>query len=348
MCLNLTDTRSLPDEVVEQLRQRAIRARQKGYPAQDIADILGLTKETVSRWWTAFQQGGPEALPGAKTGKPTGSGRTLSLQQENRLKKWITEKCPDDLGIASSLWTRRAVAELIEAEFEIDMPIRTVGEYLSRWEFTPQKPLTRAYEQDPEAVRRWLEEEYPEIEAEAHREGGEIYWGDETGVFAKDVRGRSYAPRGDTPEVKASGKREKVNMISAITAQGQIRWMLYEGTMTGVRFIEFLERLIARSEKKIFLIVDNLRAHDTAQVRRWLSRHNGQIKVCSLPAYSPELNPDEYLNADLKGTVHQAHLPRNQGELKSNVMSCMRKIANLSGRVASYFQHAEVQYAANS
>src|SRR5512135_3292815 len=198
----------------------------------------------------------------------------------------------------SALWTRRAVRDFIHQQFGIRLPIRTVGEYLRRWGYTPQKPVRKAYKQDPKAVAQWLEQTYPAIERRAAKEGGEIHWGDETGVRSTCQHGRGDARPGATPELIVPGSRFSVNMIATITNQGTVRWMIYPGTMNAALFLVFLTRLIAGATKKVFLIVDHLSVHEAAVVDQWLSDKTDRIEVFSLPKYAPERNPDEYLNCD--------------------------------------------------
>src|SRR4051812_25876887 len=211
MAIELPDGRSECNDVLEALRLRAVHARQLGYAVVDIAAILGVREETISRWCTRYDQGGQGALPGDRTGRPIGSGRLLTTEQEQSLQQTIETKSPQELGIASALWTRQAVRELIQQQVGIRLPIRTVGEYLRRWGFTPQKPVRKAYKQDPEAVAEWLEKKYPEIERRATKEGGEIHWGDETGVRSTCQHSRGYAHPGETPELIAPGNRFSVN-----------------------------------------------------------------------------------------------------------------------------------------
>jgi transposase len=346
MSIELPDGRSEPEAVLEALRQRAVHARELGYAGVDIAAILGVREETVSRWCTKYEEGGQEALPGARTGRPVGTGRLLTEQQEDRVIELIDTKSPSDLGIASALWTRAAVTDLIEQITGKRLPIRTVGEYLNRWGYTPQKPVRKAYKQDPEEVAEWLEKEYPEIEKRAAEEDAEIHWGDETGVRSTCQHSRGYARPQDTPEVKLPGSRFSVNMISTITNQGKVRWMIYDGKMNAVVFILFLTRLIAGASKKVFLIVDNLSVHDAKAVEEWLADKKDKIEVFYLPKYSPECNPDEYLNCDIKGNINTDGMPKDREELKGKLHRFMQKLAKLPERVASYFKHKCIQYAA--
>jgi len=346
MAIDVPDGRQESNEVLEALRLRALHARELGYSLATIAAILGVREETVSRWWTTFEKAGPDALPGDRTGRPIGSGRLLTEEQEQVLQQLIDNNSPHELGISSALWTRQAVQELIKQHAGRRLPIRTVGEYLQRWGYTPQKPVRKAYKQDPVEVAEWLEKTYPEIEQRAAEEDGEIHWGDETGVRSTCQHGRGYAHPCDTPEMVVSGSRFSVNMISTITSQGKVRWMIYEGKMNAVLFILFLTRLIAGAAKKIFLIVDNLSVHDAAAVEEWLADKKDKIEVFYLPKYAPERNPDEYLNCDIKANINVDGLPKDRPELKGKLRRLMQKLSKLPGRVASYFKHKYIAYAA--
>jgi transposase len=305
MPTELPDGRCESNEVLEALRLRAVHARERGYALVDIAAILGVREETVSRWCAKYDRGGEQALPGDRTGRPVGSGRLLTAEQEASIQQLIDTKSPQELAIPSALWTRQAVQELLHQQTGLRLPLRTVGEYLLRWGYTPQKPVRKAYKQDPKAVAEWLEKAYPDIERRAAAERADIHWGDEMGVRSTCQHGRGYAHPGDTPEMTVPGTRFSINMISTITAQGQVRWMIYEGRMNAALFIVFLSRLIAGAPRKIFLIVDNLSVHEAAAVDQWLADKKDQIEVFYLPKYAPERNPDEYLNCDVKGNINK-------------------------------------------
>ena len=347
MAIELPDGRRESDEVLEALRLRAVHARELGYAVADIAAILGIREETVSRWCSRYDRGGQEALPGDRTGRPIGSGRLLNKEQEQSIQQAIETKSPQELGITSALWTRQAVRELIKQQVGIRLPIRTVGEYLRRWGYTPQKPVRKAYKQDPLEVAEWLETTYPEIERRAEEEGGgEIHWGDETGVRSTCQHSRGYARPGETPELIVPGNRFSVNMIATITNQGKVRWMIYTGKMNAALFIVFLTRLIAGATKKIFLIVDHLSVHEAAAVDQWLADKTDRIEVFYLPKYAPERNPEEYLNCDVKANINADGLPQDREELQRKLHRFMQRLAKLPTRIASYFEHKCIAYAA--
>jgi transposase len=341
------DARKLSPEQQKEKRKIALRMRMNGREFGEIGEMVGVHPRTVQYWWQRYQaEGLKAAVDGGKRGTEEGARRTLDGDQERLIRQLISEKMPDQLKLTFALWTRGAIQALIRQRFKMDMPIRTVGEYLKRWGFTPQKPLKRAYEQNPEKVEAWLKESYPAIAQRAKAEGAEIHWGDETGVRSDCQHGRSYAPAGKTPVLRAPGSRFSTNMISTITNQGKVRFMLYRDTMTAQVLIRFLARLIRDASKKVFLILDNLKVHHSKKVAAWLETRKDLIELFFLPAYSPELNPDEYLNCDLKAQVHGSKPAKNRDELESKVRGAMMKLQNRPQRVASYFTHPKIQYAA--
>jgi len=346
MAITLPDARQLPDEVLEALRLRALRGCEMGFSESDVAEMLGVARETVSRWWRAYQDKGVDGLPSGRTGRPVGSGRALIDEQAARIQELTRENSPAKLGVKAPMWSRDAVRELILKEYGIDMAVRTVGEYLKRWGYTAKKPSRHANDQDPEEVRAWLEETYPEIERQAAEEDAVILFCDECGVDADHHPGFAYAPEGERATMEVPNSHIRRSTISAVGNNGECHWMTYTGTLDAALFILFLEGLLTETPKKIYLITDRLSAHDAVKVWDWIIQHNDRIELFLLPRRSPELNPDEYLNQDLKGNVHRAGLPNNADELADRIHAFLLKLLELPGRVMSYFQHPCVQYAA--
>lgn len=335
----------LSDDAREELRKTAIRMVKKGMRQNDVAELVGCSPRTLTSWWTSYKREGKASIKFEVRGRRKGEKRNLSQDQEKTLKKMLKEKHPEQLKLPYALWSRKAVQELIVLQYGIEMPIRTVGDYLKRWGFTPQKPIRLAYEQQPEKVKKWLTEQYPMIKSRAKEENAEIQWCDETGFSSEDNRGRGYSPKGVTPVSYGTGSRFSTSMISSITNQGQMRWMVYKGAMNIELFIGFLRRLIKDSEKKVFLIVDNLRTHHAKKVSAWLEKHKDEIELFFLPAYSPELNPDEYVNNDVKTNIRGKPAPKSHQELQGNVRSYMRSLQWNKGKVARFFNHEKVRYA---
>lgn len=340
------DARTLKPEVQEQLRKQAIHLRQKGHRIEQIAAILDVNPRTVYRWWQLYRRGGVKSIRVLKRGRPTGACRRLTVEQEKQVQRLIRDKQPDQMKLPFALWSRIAVQQLIQQLWAMRMPIRTVGEYLKRWGFTPQKPLRRAYEQNPKRVKQWLEQQYPGIAIRAKQEDAEIQWADETGLCNGSYYGRSYAPCGKTPAIRLPAKPQRINLISTVTNQGKVRFMVYRDTMKAQTLIRFMRRLIKDVGRKVFLIVDNLRVHHSKLVREWLEDHRAQIEVFYLPSYSPELNPDEYLNCDLKVGVHTGVPATSKSELARKAIGHLRMLQKRPARVAKYFKHPKIAYAA--
>jgi transposase len=348
MAISLPDARQLSDDVLQALRLRALRGCELGFTEADVAELLGVSRETVSRWWSAYTCCGVASLPGDRTGRPLGSGRTLSGEQANHLQQLIDNNIPEDLGIAAPLWNRRAVRELIRQQYGIRMPVRTVGEYLKRWGYTAKKPRRHARDQDPVEVKQWLEQTYPELASKASQEGAEILWCDEAGAAADEHPGYGYARCGQRATMEVPDPHIRVNLISAVGNAGKVRFMTYKGAMNAALFLVFLGRLLRTATRKIYLIVDRLKAHDAKEVQQWLAQHKEQIEVVLLPRRAPERNPDEYLNNDMKGRVNEQGLPHDKEELRSHIQSFMRRLLHWPDHVISYFQHPLAQYAAAS
>lgn len=327
-------------------RRQVIRLHKKKYGVMQIVELTSLSWPAVRTAIDLYETGGMAALKPKERGREPGDGRSLTAAQEDHIRKLIIDKRPEQLKMEFALWTRAAVGELIEREYGIKLCVRAVGDYLKRWGFTPQKPITRAYERRPEAVKKWLDEEYPEIAQRAKAEDGEIHWGDETALVNTDVRGRSYAPKGQTPVTCAPGTRQKLSMISAVTNQGKVRWMIIDGNFAAEKLIEFLEALIKDAVRKIFLVLDNLRAHHSKLVKAWLEERKDRIEIFYLPSYSPELNPDERLNADMKHAISTKVPVRTKAKLKTAAQSHMALIGNSPDRVRAYFRDPRVKYAA--
>mgnify|MGYP002725728283 CR=1 FL=1 len=340
------DARRLGRDAQQQLRNQAIRLRKQGKLHAEIAEIVGCTTSTVREWWKLYKRDGAEGIRLKKRGLKPGMNRRLDTDQEQELQRMLTDKTPDQLKLPFALWTRRAIQDLIRQRYRMDLPIRTIGEYLKRWGFTPQKPLKRAYEQNPSVVGKWLAEDYPAITARTKTEGAEIHWGDETGLRSDSQHGRGYAPRGKTPVIQLNAKRVSMSLISTVTNQGKVRFMTYSGAMHGKLLIRFMKRLIKDAGRKIFLILDNLRVHHSKIVKEWLEKQTGKIEVFYLPSYSPELNPDEYLNCDLKAGVHSGPPARDGKQMKRKAISHLRKLQKSPDRVRSYFKHPKIKYAA--
>lgn len=336
--------KNVSQETRKTIKQQVIRLHKKGKSESDIADLVNISYQAVSRIVRSYKKEGMSCIKEKTRGRKTGEKRSLSKQQEKEIQRIIIDKNPDQLKLAFCLWTRAAIQQLIRNKYGIEIPIRSISNYLDRWGMTCQRPKKRGYSQDDVKLKTFMEETYPGIAAKAKKEKAEIYWGDETGINNQEYYVRGFSPKGRTPIVPSFSKIEKINMISAINNKGTCRFMCYEDSMTQQRFIEFMARLVKDSEKKVLLIVDNLRVHHGKIVQKWLDKHKDEIEVFYTSPYSPEINPDEYLNHNLKQNVHSGILPHTKEDLIHKTHCFMRKLQKCPKMVQRLFDHPNLNY----
>ena len=314
---------------------------------REAANIFGVERAVVSKWMRRWRDGGWEGLEERRRGRRSGEQQALKPSQQGVIVQLIKEKNPNQLQLPGFLWTRDAVMELIDQRFGIRLAVRTVGDYLRAWGFTPQVPARRALERDPEAVKQWLEVRYPEIREKAKDCGGIVLWQDETGFRSQCSHGRSWSPKGVTPIKETTGKRFGVNMISAIGNDGSLRFQLFEGKFNQFVFIEFLDLLIKHHpDRKVFLIVDGHSSHRSKLVNQWVAEHGERIELHFLPGYSPDLNPVELLNHDVKANAVGRQRPRNLAEMIASVTDYLHDRQRQSQMVQRFFSHPATAYGA--
>ena len=340
------DARSLPQAAQEELRRRAVALVAGGLSQVEVGGLLSVSANAVGNWVRAHRRGGDRALDAKRRGRRGGHTKLTDAQQQ-KIVRLIVGNNPDQLKLPGFLWTRALVRDLIARRFGIELGEDTVGRYLRAWGFSPQKPMRRAYEQSDEAVRRWLEVEYPAIEKRARRERAEILWEDESGLRSDHSAGRTWARVGQTPVTKGTGKRFRANMIAAISNTGTLRFRVFEERFTGPAFLDFLKRLVRDAKgRKIMLIIDGHPAHRARIVRDWVKQHPELIELHFLPGYSPELNPAECLNQDVKTNALGKRRPVNIAELKADVRNFLRACQRHPTKVVRYFLERHVTYAA--
>jgi transposase len=340
------DARRLPQAAQEELRRRAVALAAEGRSQGEVARLLDVSRQSVNEWVAADRAGGDAALAARKRGRRQGEKTVVSERQQAQIVKAIRDKNPDQLKLPGFLWTRALVCELIERRFGIRVTEKTAGRYLRLWGFSPQKPARRALEQNPELVARWLEERYPELERRAYREKALILWADEMGLRSDHTAGRSWAPVGQTPLVPGTGQRFGANVLSAISNKGRLQFTVFKQRFTSVVFIHFLARLARQAGgQKIILILDGHPVHRAKKVRDWVAEHAGQIELQFLPGYSPELNPTELLNQDVKTNALGRRRPRSQDELIGDTRSYLRSTQLRPQLVTRYFDGEHVRYA---
>lgn len=317
------------------------------YRQAEIASVLGVAHGTVRGWSSKLRAQDRSLKRQSARGRRPGVGRSLTKAEEHKIIGIIRNKNPQQMKMEFYLWSVGAVMSLIETILRIKLSESGVRKYLAAWGFTIQRPATRYSSRDDVLVQGWLQEVYPTIAAKAKAEGAEIHWLDETGVNNQAIYQRGFAPRGQTPITLKPAKREKISMISTVTNRGTMRFSLYEGGLKAPILINFLENLLRGASRKVLVIMDNLPAHKGKAIKSWLADKADKIEVFYLPPYAPDLNPDEYLNNDLKQNVHRySGLPHSKRALKSNVLAYMRHIQKSPAKVRSYFQANETKYAA--
>jgi len=337
------DARRLDHKTLTEFRKRAVVSVQEGQSPSNVANAMGVTRAAVYSWLALYRHGGWGALDARKRGGRPGKldGRALSW-----LYNTIISKNPLQLKFTFALWTSRMIRELIRRKYGIKLSKASVCRLLNQLGLTPQRPVWRAYQQRPEDVQRWLNDEYPRIRTLARNENAMIFFGDEAGVRSDHHAGTTWAPRGRTPVVSSTGARFGMNLVSAVSAQGEFRFMVTKGKVGAKVFVEFLKRLLYKAERRIFLIVDGHPAHKAKMVKRFLAEHEGKLRLFFLPPYSPELNPDERVWNDLKNNNIGRKVITGPEELRRDVLNDLRSIQKSKERVRSYFHCETTRYAA--
>ena len=337
-----TDARAIDHKTLTELRKRAVARVQAGEMPTAVARVLGVHDRTIFRWLAKYQNGGWHNLDAKKRG-----GRPSKL--DFKALKWVyntvTMKSPLQLKFPFALWTSTMIRELIHRRYGIKLSRSSVCRLLGQLGLSAQRPLWRAYQQNPELIQKWIDEEYPKIRRQARKVGAEIYFGDEAGVRSDFHSGTTWGKRGHTPIVSSTGTRFSLNMISAVSPRGQMRFMITNTRVTAKVFIEFLKRLMVNAPGPVFLIVDGHPTHKAKCVRRFIESQQGKLKLFLLPPYSPELNPDEYVWNDLKNNCIGRKVLVSKAQLRKQVLSHLRKLQKMPALIMSFFQAPTTRYA---
>lgn len=340
-----TNAKHLHQDQQYEIRKNIVRLLKKGHKPNEVAEMLDVSRGYVYLVKKAYDEEGIEGIKPGKRGRRNGEKRILTREQERGIVQVITDKHPEQVKMKCCMWTRKAIRDYILMEYGIKMALSTLGIYLSRWGFSIQRPVKRANKQDAARVETWMQEEYPAIAVKAKAENAEIYWGDETALQNTANYIKGYAPIGKTPVLEIEAKRLKLNMLSAISNKGLLRFTITRESMNADILIDFMKRLIKETRRKVLLILDNLRVHHARKVTAWLAEHQREIELFYLPPYSPEYNPDEYLNSDLKREMDQLPIPGSEEELDRNARSVLKRTQRRLSRVKSYFGTRFTQYA---
>ena len=335
------DGRKLDHKTLEAIRVRAVERVQAGESPEVVIQALGFTRARIYEWLAAYREGGYEAL---KAKQLFGRPPKLNGQQLKRLYQIVTSKNPQQLKFSFALWTRSMIRELIRKEFGVRLSDVSVGRLLRKMGLSPQKPLRRAYQQDEQAVGQWVGEEYPKLRKLAKREKAQIFFADEASVRSDYHSGTTWAPRGQTPVVPSTGARFSLNLVSAVSPRGDMRFMTVEGRMNADKFIEFLKRLINGATHPVFLIADGHPTHRAVKVKKFVASTEGRLRLFFLPPYSPELNPDESVWNYVKN--HQIGKATITGpdQFKALVLGVLRRLQKMPALIRSFFEQKELRY----
>lgn len=340
-CKKTIDARSYAHETLEQLRRDAVKRVESGESPEAVAAGLGINRRTIYRWLSAYHYGGEQALAARRI---PGAPAKLDARQMAQLSRMIRDKTPLQFKFEYALWTLAIIRELIARQFGVKLSEVSVGRLMKRLGFTAQRPLYRAWQQNPERVQSWQDTEYPGIAKRAKKEGALIFFADEAGIRSDNHAGTTWAPVGQTPVVKATGARFGFNMLSAVNALGHFRFMTVEGTVTATVFREFLKRLITGMERKIFLIVDGHPTHKAKLVRQFVADNHDRIELFLLPPYSPELNPDELVWGNVKTRIAKMAV-QTKDQLKAVVHASLCRLQKTPALVSSFFHTPSCRYA---
>jgi transposase len=313
----------------------------------DAATQYGVSNNTMSQWVSLYREQGEAGLAVQPQGRPEGSGRALSSEQEEEMRRLVVDSLPRDHDIASATWTRQAVAELMAKRMGVELTVQGVGQYLRRWGLTPQKPAREAREQDPEEVREFVEQTLPAVKEQAEGEEAQLHFVDEVGVKTSDQISASYAPKGETPVQEVPKTHIEQDVISSVTPEGDLLYWAFPGTMNAEKFIDFLEYLVSEASGKIIVFIDRHPAHDAQAVEDWLKGRESQIEVEWLPRYSPEYNADEFLHNDLKQVLKNEPMPQSTPAFRETICSILNWIASTPDRVKGYFEQTKVDLGLN-
>lgn len=335
------DGRKLSSKTMEQIRIRAVHRVQEGESPEVVIRALGFTRACIYNWLARYRCGGWHAL---RTGKQSGRPKKLSGQQISWICRTIQDKTPQQLKFPFALWTRGLVVRMIRDQFKIKLSESSVGRLLRQLGFTCQKPLYRAYQKNPELIKEWKNKIYPQIQKRAKKERAIIYFEDESGIRSDFHSGKTWAPKGRTPIIAATGARFGLNMIAAISGRGQMKFMLVQGTVNADRICDFLNRLMHDHEQKVFLIWDGHPTHRSKKVKNCIDSFQGRLEIYTLPSYSPELNPTEQVWAHVKSNSVGRKTKFGPDQLKAAIIGALRSLQRLPNKVKSFFRHPECSY----
>lgn len=346
------DARHLSQEGQEDLRRRGIEMLKAGVSQVEVARRLGVHRQCVVRWVKRMRElPADEAVKNDKRGPKASSSEkrcVLTKAQQAVIRQKIIDKSPKQLKFEFALWTLKAIKLLVLRLYQVELSTTTLRRYLKAWGMTSQRPAKRAVKQDPVKVEKWLKEDYPAIARRAKAENAIIFWQDETGVQQDTNWVKGYAPIGETPVLKhdAGTMHGCPSMLSAVANQGKVHFHIHKGAVTAQVFLKFLQDLVEDNpDRKVFVIADNARIHHAAIVKEWLEGNKDRIELFFLPPYTPEHNPDEYLNRQVKTELRNKPQMTHE-QAKMVTIALLKKMKSFGGAlIKKLFDSPLVQYA---
>lgn len=337
------DGRTLDHRTLETIRLMAVERVREGEPPSAVIASYGFSRTTIYKWLAAAAQPGL-GVRALRSRPATGRPRSLTPRQEQQVFRWINGRDPRQYGLDFGLWTRSVVSDLIEQKFGLRLGLTAVGELLAKLGLTPQKPLQRAYQRDPEAIKLWQDEIFPSIARQAKAEGGDIFFWDEAGFRADTVHGKTWGVKGQTPVIERPGQRQSISAASAVSAKGGFWYCTYEGGLNGDLFVSLLRRMMRCRTAPVHLVVDGLPAHKTKLVKDYVLSTKGRLTLHFLPGYAPDMNPDELVWSYVKRTG-VARTPLRKGEkLRDKIDAQLAAIKKNPKLVRSFFLAPSVAY----
>lgn len=337
------DGRKLKHDVLTEFRKRAVALVQSGESPEVVVKAMGFSRACIYNWLAMYRAGGWDALDARKRG---GRPRKLKGHMIQRVYRIVVGKDPRQYNFTFALWTRNAIGALIYKQYGIRLSANSVGRLLAQLGITPQKPLWRAYQQDPERVSKWVQEEYPAIEREAKRLRAEIWFGDESGLRSDYHSGTTWGQKGQTPVVHTTGARYRLNMVSAVNRRGRMRFMIERSGLNADVICRFLDRLMVGSTKPVFLIWDGHPIHKSRKVAEKVRSYNGKLRLYLLPSYSPELNPGEGVWREVKSHRLGRAGVFSFADMQSKALGALRHLANRPDKIRGFFHTPATLYAA--
>ena len=338
------DARKIPDEVMNHLRRIAVQAvEEKHYSPELAADFLGISRSSIYEWLRNYRERGETALD---TQKAPGGPVVITPEMDQWLKETILNSTPQDHGYDTVLWTLAILVELLKKQFHTWVSDSTVALHLHQLSLSCQKPCYRSTGRDPTKVAAFVNEQFPKIQRFAKVMGADILFEDEAGIGVMTRAGRTWGEVNSPPQVSASDQRGGYNVLSMVTAEGELVYEVEEGHIDSQRYIAFLRGVLEKRTHPIFVIADNVSFHKSADVRMFLALNRKKIRMFFLPTHAPELNPEEQVWNEVKNNELGKQPIKNKLDLHKRIYRAFTSLQRKVNRIRAFFELPDTRYAA--